>query len=102
MQKKHVLMDGYTLCENVLSLYEYFSKNERSRCTSAEGQRKEFIAVAGWLTTLIFKTLNYTHVHTNILAIDFTCLREMKSMVPGGVLIIYSSGYTHYQEPKYV
>ena len=95
MQQKQVLMDGYTIHKNVPSLYEQFSKNERHRCTSAEGQRKEFKGYTGWINTLIASTLNYAHAYTITHAIDFACLREMNSKVLGDALIIYSSGYTH-------
>lgn len=94
MQQKHVLMDGFTIHEKVPSLYEQFEKNEPSRSTSAEGQRKEFTGCAGWINTLIVSTLNYTHTYTNTLAVEFSCLRE-NSKVLRSALFMCSSGYMH-------
>jgi hypothetical protein len=53
----------------VLSLSEYLSTTESSRCNSAEG--RTFKASAGWLNT--FK---YVHTSTITLVIDFTSIRK--------------------------
>jgi hypothetical protein len=45
MQQKCVAMHGYTFHAKVLSFYKYISKNECTRCTSAEGQKKELKAM---------------------------------------------------------
>jgi hypothetical protein len=48
-------VDGHTIREKVLSLYEHFSKSEPSWCTSGDS----------WLNTLMLNSLSYIHTHTN-------------------------------------
>jgi hypothetical protein len=60
-------------------------------CTSADGQRKEFIVTAGWPNASVLNTLNYVHAHTDAIVIDFICLRVGDRRVwGGGVFSLYT------------
>ena len=55
--------DGLVIGEKMLGLNGHLSGTELSRCTGAEGRRKEFEVRAGWLCALTFTTLSrVTHL----------------------------------------
>jgi hypothetical protein len=53
------------------------------KCTSADGQRKEFIVTAGWPNASVLNTLNYIYAHSDTIVLDFICLREGDRRVGG-------------------